>query len=236
MLLTTRERFGVTLLATPRRDCIVALLSSSAGMSSIRAGFDGPSRRTFAALLDHASVVGSDEVGLEAIGPDGEPIPLSPAALAASFQELTLRSPGCVDCFLLTDARGAALGLDSRELRAGGRVFDPTAPLEWRAFVFQEALGQAIAVYQGTWVRQGTNELSLVCLLPADDAGARRAGGIARPARSGRAPRPPPDAGHTGEPAARRSARRHRSPADGPDPFALDKAPRPAAQAPRARA
>jgi len=33
--------------------------------------------------------------------------------------------------------------------------------------VTAQALGQAIAVYQGTWVRQGTSEVVLVCLLPA---------------------------------------------------------------------
>lgn len=236
VLLTTRERFGVTLLATPRRDRIVALLSSSAGMSSIGTGFDGPSRRTFAALLDHASVVGSDEVGLEAIGPDGEPISLSPAALAALLEELTLRSPGCVDRFLLTDARGAALGLDSRELRAGGRVFDLTAPLEWRAFVFQEALGQAIAVYQGTWVRQGTNELSLVCLLPAMTPAPDGLGASLGPLDRGAlrdlrlmqgTPESPP-------PADQRVAIDRLLTV--PIRSALDKAPRPAAQAPRARA
>ncbi|WP_437680472.1 IMP dehydrogenase [Sorangium sp. So ce131] len=168
VLLAARERFGVTLLATPRRDRVVALLSSTAGIASIGAAFDGPSRRTFAALLDRASVVSSDEVGLEAIGPDGEPIALSPAALASLLDELTRRAPGCLDRFLVTDARGATLGLDGRELRAGGRVFDLAAPLEWRAFVFQEELGQTItAVYQGTWVRQGASEVVLVCLLPA---------------------------------------------------------------------
>ncbi|WP_437579783.1 IMP dehydrogenase [Sorangium sp. So ce887] len=236
VLLTTRERFGVTLLATPRRDRIVALLSSSAGMSCVGASFDGPARRTFAALLDRASVVGSDEVGLEAIGPDGEPISLSPPVLAALLEELTLRSPGCLDRFLLTDARGATLVLDSGELRAGGRVFDLTAPLEWRAFVFQEALGQAIAVYQGTWVRQGTSEIFLVCLLPAMTPALDGPGKSLGPLDRG----------------ALRDLRLMQGIPESPPPSdqrvaidrllmvpirsALDKAPRPAAQAPRARA
>ncbi|KYF64446.1 hypothetical protein [Sorangium cellulosum] len=236
VLLATRERFGVTLLATPRRDRIVALLSSGAGMSSVGASFDGPSRRTFAPLLDRASVVGSDDVGLEAIGPDGEPISLGPAALAALLDELTARSPGCLDRFLATDARGATLSLDSLELRAGGRVFDLTAPLEWRAFVFQEALGQALAVYQGTWVRQGTNEIVLVCLLPAmtpaHDAPNASLGPLDRGAlRDLRlmqgSPESPP-------PADQRVAIDRLLMV--PIRSALDKAPRPAAQAPRARA
>lgn len=236
VLLATRERFGVTLLATPRRDRVVALLSSSAGMSSIGASFDGPARRAFAALLDRASVVGSDEIGLEAIGPDGEQISLDPTALAALVDELTARSPGCVDRFLVTDARGAALSLDGLELRAGGRVFDLSAPLEWRAFVFQEALGQAIAVYQGTWVRQGTSEIVLVCLLPAMapalDGPSASLGSLDRGAlRDLRlmqgSPESPP-------PADQRVAIDRLLMV--PIRSALDKAPRPAAQAPRARA
>ncbi|WP_437940740.1 IMP dehydrogenase [Sorangium sp. So ce341] len=236
VLLTTRERFGVTLLATPRRDRIVALLTSSAGMSSVGASFDGPARRAFAALLDRASVVGSDEVGLEAIGPDGEPISLGPAVLAALLDELTERSPGCLDRFLLTDARGATLSLDSRELRAGGRVFDLTAPLEWRAFVFQEALGQAVAVYQGTWVRQGTSEIFLVCLLPAMTPSLDGLGASPGPLDRGAlrdlrlmqgAPESPP-------PAEQRVAIDRLLMV--PIRSALDKAPRPAAQTHRARA
>ncbi|WP_437309776.1 IMP dehydrogenase [Sorangium sp. So ce388] len=236
LLLPLRERFGVTLLATPRRDRLVALLSSGAGMSSIGASFDGPSHRTFAALLDRASVVGSDEVGLAAIGPDGEPISLGPAAFAALLDELALRSPGCLERFFVTDARGAALSLDGRELRAGGRVFDLSAPLEWRAFVFQEALGQAIAEYQGTWVRQGTSEIVLVCLLPAMSPALDGLSASLGPLDRGALrdlrlmqglPESPPSA-------------EQRVAIDRllmvPIRSALDKAPRPAAQAPRARA
>lgn len=235
-LLATSERFGVTLLATPRRDRVVALLSSSVGMSYVGASFDAPSRRAFGTLLDRASIVSADEVGLEAIGPDGEPIALAPSTLAALVDEMTQRSPGCLERLLLTDARGAALSLDGRALRAGGREFDLTAPLEWRAFVFQEALGQAIAVYQGTWVRQETSEIVLVCLLPAMtpalegmgvalsslDRGALRDLRLMQGAPEGP---PPPD---------------QRVAIDRllmvPIRSALDRAPRPAAQAPRARA
>lgn len=68
------------------------------------------------------------------------------------------------------DARGAPLvlnGGERRELRVGDRVLDLSAPIEWRGIVFQEGLGQAIAVYQGTWIRQGSTEIVLVSLLPS---------------------------------------------------------------------
>lgn len=168
MLLLDLDRpFGVTLLSSPRRDRVVALLSSSAGAFFIGAAFDAASRRAFAAVVERATIVPIDEVGLDAIGPDGEPLQLAPEAFSALVEELARRAPGCLERLFLTDARGAPLCLDERELRAGGRAFDLGAPIEWRAFVFQEAIGHAVALYQGTWVRQGMSEIVLVCLLPA---------------------------------------------------------------------
>ena len=37
-------------------------------------------------------------------------------------------------------------------------LLDLSAPLEWRAIVFQESFGSAVAVYQGTWIRQGAKD------------------------------------------------------------------------------
>jgi hypothetical protein len=159
--------FGVTLLASPRRERAVALLSSAAGTFYLGASFDAEARRAFAPLLDRALTVAADDACLEAIGPDGEPLLLSPEDLDALADALAARSPACVDRFVLTDARGASLTLDGRVLSVGDRAVDLTAPLEWRPIVFQEAFGNAVAVYQGTWVRQGGTELWLVSLLPA---------------------------------------------------------------------
>ena len=235
-VLSTGAPFGVTLLAAPGRDRVVALLSGTAGAFYVGAAFDSSARRVHAPLLDQASIVGADEVGLAAIGPDGEPIALSPDALGALLDELARRAPGCLDRLFLTDARGAPLSLDGRELRAGERAFDLGAPLEWRAFVFQEALGQAVALYQGTWVRQGSSEVVLVCLLPAITPAPEGDGvSLASLDRSALrdlrlmqgAPEDPP-------PADQRVA------VDRlvmlPIRSALDKAPRTAAQPPRARA
>jgi len=241
-VLDADQPFGVTLLASPRRERLVTLISSSAGTFYVGAAFDAVARRTFGDLVDRATIVASDEVGLEAIGPDGEPLVLAPATLAALIEELSTRSPGCLDRLFLTDARGGALALgprearEGRELRAGGRTFDLGATLEWRAFVFQEAIGQAVALYQATWVRQGTSEIVLVCLLPAIS--------------------PLPEGEGVALSSLDRSALRdlrlmQGTPEDPPQAelrvavdrlvmlpirSALDKAPRPAAQPPRARA
>lgn len=159
--------FGVTLLASPRRDRLVVLLSSISGTYYVGAAVDEPARQAVASLLDHALTVADDDAALSAIGPDGAPLLLAPADLAALVGALAEHSPACLDRVILTDARGASLTLDGRNLSIGDRVVDLTAPLSWRSIVFQEAFGQVVAVYQGTWVCQGGTEVVLVSLLPA---------------------------------------------------------------------
>jgi hypothetical protein len=159
--------FGVTLLASPRRDRLIALLSSASGTFYLGSAFDVAARRAFAPILDRCFTVIGDDAGMEAIGPDGEPLVLPPEELASLLDALVEHSPGCLDRFVVTDARGASITLDGRHLAVGDRAVDLNAPLEWKPIVFQEAFGQAIAVYQGTWIRQSGTELTLVSLLPA---------------------------------------------------------------------
>ncbi len=166
VLLLLDGPFGVTLLSGPRRDRLIALLTSASGTFFLGAAFDAAARRAFAPLLDRAHTIVGDDAGLEAIGPDGEPLALAPDELASLLDALVERSPTCLDRFVLTDARGAAVTLDGRSLCVGDRAVDLNAPLEWRPIVFQEAFGQAIAVYQGTWIRQSSTEMVLVSLLP----------------------------------------------------------------------
>lgn len=166
-LLALDEPFGVTLLATPRRDRVVAMLSSSLGTYYLGASLDDADRASFVAHMNRALTVAADDVGLESIGPDGEPLLFAPTDLAAIVDALVEQNPACLERFVLTDARGAVLALDGRHLAIGERSLDLTAPLEWRPILFQESFGAAIAIYQGTWVRQGGTEVVLVSLLPA---------------------------------------------------------------------
>ena len=119
-------------------------------------------------------------------------------------------TPRCLERLVLSDARGAAGHARRRTSCASGDArFDLAAPLEWRAIVFQEPFGQAVAIYQGTWVRQGASRGG-ARLAPAVDCAARPA----RPRRRHRraragprhAPRSPPDAGVAGAAARRRSS------------------------------
>jgi hypothetical protein len=166
-LLLLDAPFGVTLLASPRRDRVLALLSSASGTYYVGAAFDAPARRAFAPLLDRSFTIVGDDAGMDAIGPDGQPLVLAPDELASLLDALVEQSPTCLERFVLTDARGASLTLDGRHLCVGDRAVDLNAPLEWKSIVFQEAFGQVIAVYQGTWIRQSGTELTLVSLLPA---------------------------------------------------------------------
>jgi hypothetical protein len=166
-LLNTSEPFGVTLFTTAHRDRAVMMLTSATGTFCVGATFDAASRRAYGPLFERAFTVAGEETGLSAIGPDGDPILLPPAGFATLLDALLAIDRASIERLVLTDARGTPILLDARELRLGERVFDLGAPLEWRGIVFQEAFGQAIAVYQGTWVRQGATEAVLVSLLPS---------------------------------------------------------------------
>lgn len=237
-VLSTATPFGVTLLTTRRRDRVVAAVSSGSGTFYVGSNFDVAARRAHALLLVRASMTSVDEAGLEAMGPDGEPLDLAPTDLAALLESLGGAAPGCLDRLVLSDARGAPLLVDGHELRIGERRFDLSLPLEWRAFVFQEPFGQAVAVYQATWIRQGSGEVVLVSLLPSlapTGSGEIRSTGIAELDR-----------------AAIRDLRLMQATPDEPPPteqrvavdrlfmlplrIALDKAPRPSQQPSRARA
>jgi hypothetical protein len=105
--------------------------------------------------------------------------------------EVVRRSPASVDRVFLSDAAGEAVVLDRGELRVGPRRFDLSAPLEWRATLFQERGVQVASICQATWLKQGDVEAVLVAPLPADgawmsdvDAVIRAAGGGAAAQRS----------------------------------------------------
>jgi hypothetical protein len=159
--------FGATLVATRGRDRVVLAVSSSAGVFYVGATFDAAARQRFASLLGKAAAIATDDAGLEAIAPDGAPLDLVPASLAALVDALAARDGSCLDRVILSDARGAPCSIDGHEFSVAGVKFELSSPLEWRAFVFQESFGQAVAVYQATWVKQGASEVVLVSLLPS---------------------------------------------------------------------
>lgn len=159
--------FGATLLSTHRRDRLVLLLTSERGAFHVGTTVDAASTPVLGDLLARATTVAGEEAAFEAIGPDGAPVLLAPADFILFVEALCAADPGCLDRVISTDTRGAVVVLDDGELRVDQMAFDLTAPLEWRALVFQEPFGQVMTLYQGTWIRQNNAEVVLVSLLPS---------------------------------------------------------------------
>ncbi len=161
------QPFGLTLIKSLERDRIVAVWSSSAGLFYVGTSLDKAARKALGSLVDRAFTVLGDDAAFEAIGPDGQALELAPADFAELILAIEAIEPACLRRLVLSDARGAPFRLDEHALVVGERKFDLEAPLEWRSFVFQEALGQCVTVYQGTAIRQGGRETVLVSLLPS---------------------------------------------------------------------
>lgn len=160
------DRFGLTLVKNPERDRLVAVWSSPDGLFYVGTSLSKATPKAFGPLFERAFTVLGDEAALQAIGPDGDVLELEPDDFSDLINAVEELDPACPRRLVLSDARGAPFTLDDRELVVGERKFDLEAPLEWRPFVFQEALGQCITVYQGTSIRQGGSEAILVSLLP----------------------------------------------------------------------
>lgn len=161
------QPFGATILSTHRRDRLVLMLTSEAGVFHVGTVVDAPSASVLAPLFGRATTVAGEEAAFEAIGPDGEPVLLAAGDFVALVEGLAAADPGCLDRVVVTDTRGAKVVLDADELRVAQLAFDLSSPLEWRALVFQEPFGQVMTLYQGTWIRQNGSEVVLVSLLPS---------------------------------------------------------------------
>lgn len=166
-VVSLRDPFGLTLVKSPERDRLVAVWSSSEGLFYVGTTLDDAAHRVLGPLFDRAFTVLGDDAALQAIGPDGHVLELAPSDFSALIVAVEGIDPACHRRLVLSDARGAPFRLDARELVVGERRFDLEAPLEWRPFVFQEALGQSVTLFQGTAIRQGGSEAVLVSLLPS---------------------------------------------------------------------
>lgn len=166
-VLDRTQPFGATLLSTHRRDRLVMLLTSERGVFHVGTTVDAESTPVLDGLIARATTVAGEDAAFESIGPDGGPVLLAAADFVAFVEALRADDPGCLDRVIVTDTRGAPIVLDEGELRVDRLAFDLTAPLEWRALVFQEAFGQVMTLYQGTWIRQNGSEVVLVSLLPS---------------------------------------------------------------------
>jgi hypothetical protein len=164
-LLAWDEPFGLTVLASADRATLLLALTSPRATrylpATVRNAEDASAAST---VLERATTAAASD-----LRSDDE------SALSATDAERLLtgierRCPAALERVYLSDAAGQAVVLDRTELRVGPRRIDLTAPLEWRASLFQERGAHAASVCQATWVRQGDVEIVLVAPLPADGA------------------------------------------------------------------
>jgi hypothetical protein len=92
---------------------------------------------------------------------------LTAAASAALLRHVEARDRNALGRVFLSDGKGMPIALDRATLAVGERSFDLTSQLEWRPLMFHESTGQAAALYQATWIRQGSAEVVLVAPMPA---------------------------------------------------------------------
>ncbi len=159
------DRFGVTLLSSKQGERLVALITTPTGTFPIATRLTAENEPLFEHLVRGAAEVSVDDNALFAAGPDGQSVVLTPTEFNGFITRLLERDPTCLGRFMLSDQAGRPVLLDDGVLTAQGREFDLRNPVEWRSIQFQEAFGSAVTYYQGTWVRQGANEVVFVSLL-----------------------------------------------------------------------
>ncbi|MGO8999996.1 MAG: hypothetical protein ACLQVI_42260 [Polyangiaceae bacterium] len=154
------ERFGVVVLSneSKTRGLIAITTPEQTRYVPVRVAGDDdatPARELFA----RGPSLSDMDVALAPL--DGDEA-LSAGDALALVATVRAHDRAAIDRILLSDPHGAAVVLEGNELRAGDRVIDLTAPLEWRAFLFLESAGPLGAVVQATWVRQAGTEVVLV--------------------------------------------------------------------------
>jgi hypothetical protein len=176
---------GATVLARADREVLAVALTSPAATRFVPVRIVDPADRAAApTVFERAATAAESDLRAD-----------EATSLCASDAERLLlaiasRAPGALDRVHLVDAAGEPVVLDRGELRVGAGRVDLAAPLEWRAFAYQELGSQSAWLCQATWVRQGEVEVFLVAPMPAD-ASSMRAAPDARLLPSGRGEPPP---------------------------------------------
>jgi hypothetical protein len=172
------EPLGVTVFASADRATLSVALTSPRA-----ARYVGVVVRDAADATAGQSLIARAMTVAEADLRGGPPGSLSASDAARLVDAVAARAPDALDRVYLSGAAGELIMLAPAELRIGAKQFDLNAPLEWRAFLFQELGACAVSVCQATWVRQADVEAVLVASMPSEggqfretDAAVRAAG------------------------------------------------------------
>jgi len=154
--------FGVTLLASYGRPTALLAFTSPTQTRYIPARIDDRSELDDELLARIAVLADLDLV--DGVAHDAA---LTATATAALVRHVEGRDKDALGRVFLSDGKGLPIALDRATLAVGDRSFDLTSQLEWRPLMFHESTGQAAALYQATWIKQGASEVVLVAPMPA---------------------------------------------------------------------
>jgi len=155
--------FGVTLLASYGRPIALLAFTTPTQTRYIPARI-GPTRTDQDDELLARIAVLADLDLVDGVVHDAA---LTTTATAALVRHVESRDKNALGRVFLSDGKGSPIALDRATLSVADRTFDLTSQLEWRPLMFHESTGQAAALYQATWIRQGAAEVVLVAPMPA---------------------------------------------------------------------
>jgi hypothetical protein len=176
-LVDWREPLGVAVLASADRARFLIALTTPRATRFISARVaDGEDAACAPTLIERATTTADSDLRAD------DESTLTAADAERLLDQVTRCAPASLDRLYLSDAAGDPVVLDPVELRVANRRIDLSAPLEWRALLFQEVGAQAASVCQATWVRQGDVEVVLVAPMAADGTWLRDADDAVRAA------------------------------------------------------
>jgi hypothetical protein len=178
------EPLGVTVFASVDRATLRLALTSPRAARYVAARVqDAADAAAAHTVIERATTVADEDLRGGASGW------LSASDAERFVDAVARRSPGALDRAYLSGPMGEPVVLDRGELRVGPKRFDLTAPVEWRAFLFQELGAYAVSVCQATWVRQADVEVVLVSSVSSEGAQVRETDAAVRAAGEGAAVR-----------------------------------------------
>lgn len=163
LLLSLRPRFGFTLFASADRSKLAVAITNGAGTVCIGSDLGPTDRRRLSLILSRAVTVCRDDLSMAMRLPSGDDMLVDSTSLLRLIDALTQEDATSFGRVLLSDAMGREVVLDGDRLSTSRCTIRLDQPFEWRGFRFREG-----AEFQGTWVRQGKNEVVFVALLVDD--------------------------------------------------------------------
>ncbi|WP_394822880.1 hypothetical protein [Pendulispora albinea] len=165
VLAELRAPFGITVLANHMRSEALLAFTTAEQTRYQRVRVGNPADAAAARHLLGRAITVPDA---DALGAQGVEAALSATHATEMLQVAECYAPSALQRIYLTGSRGEVLVLDGTELKIDGRTFDLSLPLEWRGFMFHEAVGPIATLYQATWIRQAGIEAVLVAPMPAE--------------------------------------------------------------------